>query len=270
VEDSVSERDAAFDLEGRTAVLLGAGSDIAAATARRLAGDGAHVVLGDVDERRMQAVADSLIAAGASAASRRTDVTNRADVEALVMHAQDRFGSVDVLLNFAGIIHDAAVVDTREEDLERVLAVNLKGTYFGCQAAIPIMRKQHSGSIVNMASSAGFAPIPNLSSYAISKAGIGALTKVLAREVGRHGIRVNAIAPGFVEGGMTNRHALRPDGSVDEEKLEADRDLARKRNALRITGKPEDIAEVALFLASDASRYITGQVIHANGGGYMP
>lgn len=266
----MSQDNVRFDLSGRTAVVVGAGSDIASAAARRLSEAGARVVLGDIDESRMQAAADSLTAKGGNADVLRTDVTSRADVEALVARARDRFGGVDVMLNFAGIIHDAPVADTRESDLDRVLAVNLKGTYFGCQAVIPVMREQGSGSIINMASSAGFAPIPNLSSYAISKAGIAALTKVLAREVGRHAIRVNAIAPGFVEGGMTNRHAIRTDGSIDEEKLEADRTLARKRNALRITGRPDDIADVALFLASDLSRYITGQVIHANGGGYMP
>jgi 3-oxoacyl-[acyl-carrier protein] reductase len=132
------------------------------------------------------------------------------------------------------------------------------------------MGDQGSGSIVNMASSAGFTPIPQLSSYSISKAGVVALTKVLAAEVGPRGIRVNAIAPGFVEGGMTTRHARRPDGSVDEEKMEVERARARKRNPLRTTGRPEDIANTTLFLASDASRYLTGQVLHPNGGTYMP
>jgi len=168
------------------------------------------------------------------------------------------------------VIHDAPVADLREADLDRVLAVNLKGAFFACQAAIPALRARGAGSIVNMASSAGFAPIPNLSAYAVSKAGVGALTKVLARELGRDGIRVNAIAPGYVAGGMTLRNARRADGSVDEAKLAADRERARKRNALGITGTPEDVAEVALFLAADASRYLTGQILHANGGGYMP
>jgi 3-oxoacyl-[acyl-carrier protein] reductase len=202
--------------------------------------------------------------------SLRTNVTRRADLDALVQRAVRTFGRIDVMANIAGIIHDAPVVETDEADLDRVLAVNLKGVYFGCQAAVSAMGDQGSGSIVNMASSAGFTPIPQLSSYSISKAGVVALTKVLAAEVGPRGIRVNAIAPGFVEGGMTTRHARRPDGSVDEEKMEVERARARKRNPLRTTGRPEDIANTTLFLASDASRYLTGQVLHPNGGTYMP
>lgn len=173
------------------------------------------------------------------------------------------------MVNLAGIIHDATVADTREADLDRVLAVNLKGVFFGCQAAVAAMTDGRGGSIVNMASLAGFRPMPELGCYAMSKAGVVALTKVLAGEVGPRGIRVNAIAPGFVEGGMTNRRARRADGSVDEELLEATRKQVR-RNPLRKTGVPDDIASIALFLASDASRYMTGQVLHANGGSYMP
>jgi len=266
----VSAASEAFDLANRTAVVIGAGSDIAAAAARRLAGAGARIVLGDIDAARLRRTHEALAAGGAEVAAQRTDVTRREDVETLVQAAVTRFGGVDILLNFAGVIHDAPVTETREADLDRILAVNLKGSFFGCQAAIPRMRARGAGSIVNMASSAGFAAIPNLSAYAISKAGIGALTKTLAREVGRDGIRVNAIAPGYIEGGMTTRNARRPDGSIDTAQVDADRERARRRNALAITGTPEDVAEVALFLAADASRYVTGQVLHTNGGGYMP
>ncbi len=258
-----------FELSGRTAVVSGAASDIGAAIALRFAAAGANVVLGDIDEARLAAMLDRFGDTGSRVRTLRTDVTRRSEVEALVGLATREFGSLEVMVNLAGVIHDANVIDTREADLDRVLAVNLKGVFFGCQAAVSAMTEGGSGSIVNMASSAGFAPIPNLSSYAISKAGIGALTKALAREVGRHGIRVNAIAPGFVEGGMTTRRARRSDGSIDEELLDATRQRAR-RNPLRTTGTPEDVANVALFLASDAARYLTGQVLHANGGSYMP
>ncbi len=260
----------AFDLSGRTAVIAGAASDIGAAIALRLAAAGANVALGDVDEPRMEPTKAALAKAETGVLSLRTDVTRRADVEALVQRAVQAFGRIDVMANIAGIIHDASVLETEEADLDRVLAVNLKGVYFGCQAAVSAMGDQGSGSIVNMASMAGFTPLPNLSCYSISKAGVVALTKVLAAEVGPRGIRVNAIAPGFIEGGMTTRRARRPDGSVDDEKMEAERDRARRRNPLRITGQPEDIANTALFLASDASRYLSGQVLHPNGGAYMP
>jgi len=258
-----------FELSGRTAVVSGAASDIGAAIALRFAGAGANVVLGDVDEDRMAAVVDRFGEARDRVRPLRTDVTRRSEVEALVELATRDFGGLDVMVNLAGVIHDARVVDTREADLDRVLAVNLKGVFFGCQAAIAAMTAAGSGSIVNMASLAGFKPMPELACYAISKAGVVALTKVLATEVGPSAIRVNAIAPGFVEGGMTTRRARLADGSIDEEKLAATRKRAR-RNPLRTTGEPDDIANIALFLASDAARYLTGQVLHANGGSYMP
>ena len=260
----------AFDLSGRTAVIAGAASDIGAAIALRLAAAGANVALGDIDESRMQATEAALAKGETGVLSLRTDVTRRADLEALVQRAVRAFGRVDVMANLAGTIHDGPVIETEEADLDRVLAVNLKGVYFGCQAAVAAMADQGSGSIVNMASIAGFTPFPELSCYSISKAGIIALTKVLAVEVGPSGIRVNAIAPGFVEGGMTTRFSRRPDGTIDDAKMEVERIRTRKRSPLRTTGLPEDIANAALFLASDASRYLTGQVLHANGGAFMP
>jgi 3-oxoacyl-[acyl-carrier protein] reductase len=259
-----------FDLGGLTAVITGAASDMGVATALRLAAAGANVALGDIDAFRMEATAAKIADRGTGALSLPTDVTRRADVEALVERAVETFGRIDIMVNLAGIIHDARVTETDEADLERVLAVNVKGVYFGCQAAVSAMGERGSGSIVNMASLAAFAPIPQLSAYAISKAGIVALTKVLAAEVSGAGIRVNAIAPGFIEGGMTKRHSLNPDGTVDEAKMEAERARARDGIPLHITGRPEDIANATLFLASDASRYLTGQVLHPNGGSYMP
>jgi len=259
-----------FELSGRTAVVSGAASDIGAAIAARFAAAGASVVLGDVDAARLAAAADRLGAVADRVRTLPCDVTRRDEVDALVDLATRDFGRLDVMVNLAGIIHDAKVADTLERDLDRVLAVNLKGVFFGCQAAVAAMSGHGAGSIVNMASLAGFKPMPELASYAISKAGVVALTKVLATEVGPGAIRVNAIAPGYVEGGMTTRRARRPDGSLDEEKLEAARERVRRNNPLRTTGEPDDIANLALFLASDASRYLTGQVLHANGGSYMP
>jgi 3-oxoacyl-[acyl-carrier protein] reductase len=270
-----------FELSDRTAVVSGAASDIGAAIALRFAAAGANVVIGDVDEERLAALLDRFGAARSRVRVLRTDVTRRSDVEALVDLATREFGSLEVMVNLAGVIHDAKVVDTLEADLDRVIAVNLKGVFFGCQAAVAAMRAMRavasdtadnagrSGSIINMASLAAFKPMSELACYAISKAGVVALTKVLATEVGRESIRVNAIAPGFIEGGMTTRRARRTDGSLDEELLEATRTRAR-RNPLRTTGTPDDVADAALYLASDASRYMTGQVLHANGGSYMP
>jgi len=148
--------------------------------------------------------------------------------------------------------------------------VNLKGVFFGCQAAGRIMSKQGSGSIINMSSTAGLQGFPNLGVYGMSKAGVVALTRTLAIELGPNGVRVNAIAPGYVDGGMTTRNVRNEDGTIDEERHAENRERIRKRIPLRTTGRPEDIAHLALYLASDASRYVTGQVIHANGGTYMP
>jgi len=219
----------------------------------------------------MQATRARLAAAGHQATCLRADVTRPADLDALVARAVEQTGRVDVMVNLAGIIHDARVVDTMEADLDRVLAVNLKGVYFGCQAAVRAMLAQGTpgGSIVNMASSAAFTALPMLSGYAISKAGVVALTRVLAAEVGGQGIRVNAVAPGYVEGGMATRHVRGADGRVDEDAMEAIRERVRRHNPLHTTGQPEDVANAVLFLASDASRYLTGQVLHANGGAYM-
>jgi len=259
----------AFDLTGRTAVIAGAGSDIGTATALRLARAGADVVLGDLDAERLARAADALAADGHVPLSLPTDVASRPEVDALVRAAVERFGRIDVMANLAGVIQDALVEETLEADLDRILAVNLKGVFFGCQAAAAAMRPQGSGSIVNMASSAAFAPFPKLASYSISKAGVVALTRVLAAEVGPAGIRVNAIAPGFIEGGMSARRSRRADGSFDAERLEAERERARRRTPLRSTGRPDDVAHAIWYLASDASRYVTGQVLHPNGGALM-
>jgi 3-oxoacyl-[acyl-carrier protein] reductase len=258
-----------YDLTGRTAVITGAASGMGQASARFLAGAGAAVVMGDLKEGVLESLAGELRRQGADVEWTRCDVTVPDEVNALVARAEAR-GGIDVMANLAGVIHDALVVDTTEADLDWVLSVNVKGVYFGCQAAARAMAARGRGSIINMASSGAFTPVSELSAYSISKAGVVALTRVLAAEVGRQGVRVNAIAPGYVEGGMTVRRARRADGTVDEEAMERSRERVRRRNAMPILGEPDDVAHAVLYLASDASRYLTGQVIHANGGAYMP
>jgi 3-oxoacyl-[acyl-carrier protein] reductase len=272
-DDSRAHWSQAFTLSGRTAVITGAASAIGAAVAFTLASAGANVVMSDVDESGLDATArelEELMQGKVGVVGLRTDVTSRAEVEALVRRAVSEFGRVDVMANLAGTIHDGLVVETDEADLDRVLAVNLKGVYFGCQAAVPVMTEQGTGSIVNMSSSGAFLSFPQLSCYSMSKTAVVALTRVLAVEVGPVGIRVNAIAPGFIEGGMTMRRARNADGTLDEEKMNEERARWRKRCPLRITGQPADVANAVLYLASDASRYMTGQVLHPNGGTYMP
>ena len=259
---------AAFDLSGRTAVVTGAASGIGRATAVLLARAGANLVLGDVQESALEGAAAEGKEAGVGVAWLRTDVSRAADVDALVERAIAEFGRLDVMANIAGVLSDSRVTELEEADLDRILAVNLKGVFFGCRAALRAMG-EGPGSIVNMASSAAFAPYPTLSAYSASKAGVVALTRSVASEVARRRIRVNAIAPGMVDTPMALGRAVGEDGRIDPERREAALAAARERNPLGIEGRPEDIAHAVLFLASDASRYMTGQVLHPNGGAPM-
>jgi 3-oxoacyl-[acyl-carrier protein] reductase len=255
----------AFRLGGRVAVITGAGSGIGRATAQMLAGAGATVICADVDAAGAQATA-----AEVDGRSVRVDVSSKIEVDRLVGDTVDEHGRLDVLCNVAGIIHESSVADTAEADLDRVIAVNLKGVFFGCQAAAPIMIGQGSGSIVNMASGAIDIPAPNLVTYAMTKAAVAQLTRTLAVEVAPEGVRVNAIAPGFIVTKMTARHYTQDDGTVDRSKEEAVHAIMRKRTPLGILGEPDDIAYAVLYLASDASRYVTGQILRPNGGVSMP
>ncbi len=256
-----------FDLTGRVAVVTGAGSGIGRASARLLAAAGASVVCLDRDGEAATATADL---AGDRASPVEIDVADREAVDAAVAAAAGTHGRLDVMCNVAGIMTNAAVADLDETDLDRVLAVNLKGVLFGCQAAVRVMRGGGGGSIVNMSSSAIDAAAPLIGAYAMSKAAVAQLTKTLAVEVGADRIRVNAVAPGFVETGMTARHFVRPDGTVDAERREAVLKPMRARSPLRRIGEPEDVARTVLYLASDASSFVTGQTLRTNGGVAMP
>lgn len=260
----------AFDLSGRVAVVTGAGSGIGAESARVLAEAGAAVVCADVVVNGAQATAESITAAGGQAEAVQVDVSSRREVQGLVDDAVANLGRIDIMCNIAGIIHTSAVVDTEEDDLDRVLGINLKGVFFGCQAAARHMVGQGSGSIINMASGAIDQPAPGIVCYAMAKAGVAQLTKTLAVEVGRAGVRVNAVAPGFILTGMTGRHFTNADGSIDEERKAATVKPMARMSPLGIVGEPFDIAYAVLYLASDAARFVTGQILRPNGGVSMP
>jgi 3-oxoacyl-[acyl-carrier protein] reductase len=260
----------AFDLTGRAAAITGAGSGIGRASAMMLAGAGAAVACADIDAEAAERTASAIRDDGGRAHAVACDVRSRADVDALVAGTVDAYGRLDVMGNIAGIIQNSLVVDTSEEDLDRVLAVNLKGVFFGCQAAARVMVEQGSGSIVNMASGSIDVPKENLVCYAIAKAGVAQITKTLACEVGPAGVRVNAVAPGIIETAMTSRHFVNADGSVDEELRKATFDPFAQQAALRTVGEPNDIAFAVLYLASDAAKFVTGQVMRPNGGIAMP
>jgi 3-oxoacyl-[acyl-carrier protein] reductase len=252
-----------LDLSGRVAVVTGAASGIGRTTAQVLAEAGARLVLADRDATGL---AEAARATGGLAVP--TDVSRREEVGRLIERAVG-LGRLDVLANVAGILHTAPVLETDEADLDRVLAVNLKGVFFGCQAAGAVMAARGGGSIVNVASSAAFQPYETLAAYAISKAGVVQLTRVLARELGPRGVRVNAVAPGMVATAMGLARARDADGRIDPARREAVLEETRRRNPLRTHGEPRDVALAILYLVSDAARYVTGQVLHPNGGALM-
>ncbi len=251
--------DEAFDLSGRVAVLTGAASGIGRSTAQVLSGAGATVVLGDIDEKGAQATADEIGSRGGTALPLRTDVTKRSDIDALVDRAAGDYGRVDIMGNIAGIPHNQMVADVTDEDFERILAINLKSVFYGCQAALRVMTPQKSGSIINISSGAIDTPAPTLACYAMTKAAVAMLTKTLAMEAGQAGIRVNALAPGVILTNFSRQHFVDADGTVNEERLQQYKQRFGAMSPLGRIGTPEDIAWTILYLVSDAASFVTGQ-----------
>ena len=263
---------AVYDLTGRTAVVTGAGSGIGRATAILLAGCGASVLCADIDEPKAAGVADAIQADGGAAWAVALDVARRAEVEAVVDATLARTGRLDILANVAGIGEQfTRVVDVDDETLDRVLAVNLKGTFHGCRAAARVMCRQGGGAIVNIASSVVDTPeVGGLTCYGMSKAGVVQLTRSLAHEVGPSGVRVNAVSPGFILTPHSSRHFTGPDGRIDEGGRDAFLQRFRDASPMGRIGEPDDVAYAILYLASDVSRFVTGQILRPNGGQAMP
>jgi len=245
-------------------------SGIGKATARTLASAGATIVGGDLDEAGAQVTAGEITTEGGTAVVMHTDVTRRADVDALVDRAATDFGRVDIVGNVAGVPHNKTVAEVTDEEFERILAVNLKSVLYGCQAAIRHMIPQGSGNIVNISSGAIDTPAPTLACYAMTKAAVAMLTKTLATEVGRYGIRVNAIAPGMILTNFSRHNFVDEEGNVVPERLEQYHKRASALAPLGRAGDPQDVANTFLYLVSDAASFVTGQIERPNGGVSMP
>ena len=261
----------AFDLSGRVAVVTGAASGIGRATAEVLASAGARVVLGDQNQAGVEEVATAIGKAGGNATAQATDVSQREQVEALVGRATRDLGGLHVMCNVAGVPSDGPISELEEEEFDRVVGVNLKGTLFGCQAAMAAMAESdEGGSIINVASGAIDLAVAGYGLYALTKAAVTQLSQTLAVEAGPLGIRVNVIAPGVTLTRFTERHLKNPDGELNEERYEGFVSAMRDMSPIGRVGEAIDQAWLILYLASDASRFCTGQIWRANGGATIP
>ncbi len=259
-----------FRLEGRTAVVTGGASGIGRAAAEVLATAGARVVVGDLDASGAEQTAAAIRADGGAALAQAVNVASREQVDALVARATTEWGRLDVMCNVAGVPTDGPLGELTEAEFDRVVGINLKGTLFGCQAAVRAMRPRGSGSIINVASGAIDKAVPNYGLYALTKAAVTQLTQTLATEAGPAGIRVNVLAPGVTLTKFTERHLRKPDGSLDPARYDAFLASMKSMSPLGLVGDVFDQAWLILYLASDASRYCTGQIWRANGGQTIP
>jgi 3-oxoacyl-[acyl-carrier protein] reductase len=243
-----------MNLTDKVAIVTGAGRGIGRAIALKLAGVGAAVVVSDILEEEMKAVAKEIKDAGGQSLAALADVSSSADVSRMVEETIKAYGRIDILINNAGIARDQLLVRMSEEDWDKVLDVDLKSVFLCTKAVLRYMLKNRWGRIISLSSIAGLVGNPGQANYSSAKAGIIGFTRTVASEVGSHGITVNAIAPGFIETEMTKK--------IKEEQ----RQEIKKHIPLDRFGTPQDVAEAVAFLASEEAGYITGQVLSVNGG----
>lgn len=240
-------------LSGKVAVITGAGQGIGGAIALKFAQEQAAIVVADIDLEKAGQTAREIVEQGGKAAAFLADVTDSRDAGHLMEEAVERFGRLDILVNNAGVYPTAPVIDIEEAEWDRVIDINLKGTFLCSQAAIKHMLVQRSGVIVNIASVDAKTRTTGNAHYAAAKAGVISFTRTLACEMASYGIRVNAVAPGWIATETLKAKSERWRQAVEEIPLGR-------------LGTPEDVAEAVLFLVSDSATYITGEILDVNGG----
>ncbi len=244
-------------LDNKNAIVTGSARGIGKAIAVKLAEEGANVVIVDVNYEAACETSEEIKKMGRKSLAMKVDVTKYEEVVEMIEKTKNELGSVDILVNNAGITKDNLILKMTPEDFDLVIDINLKGVFNGIKAVFPVMMKQKSGKIINIASVIGLMGNVGQANYAASKGGVIALTKTAAKELAQRGVCVNAVAPGYIQTPMTDKL---PD-NVKEEIL--------KLVPMRKMGQPEDVAKVVLFLASPDSDYITGQTITVDGGMVM-
>jgi len=244
-------------LEGKVALVTGGAQGIGRAIALLFAREGATVAISDINLEKARETCREVEAYGQEALAIGGNVADAREAEAMVQQTVEKFGRLDILVNNAGITRDQVLLRMKEEDWDRVLSVNLKGTFHLTKAALRPFLKQKAGKVVNIASVTGQMGNAGQANYAASKAGVIGFTKSIAREYASRNIQVNAVAPGFIETAMSQ--------AIPQKEREF---LIKQIPAERL-GNPEDVAEAVLFLSTPAADYITGQVLNVNGGMYM-